>query len=123
MFTRIDRKSKGLIDKNGISDYMVSNGFNDCEPDAFLPILQYFDLDGDLKLKYADFLQVVLTCERPDLRAETTQRPSQMMTEYDELPKRLESTMANLLVKERAMHEVWESHRGGIKNSMPDFSL
>lgn len=43
---------------------MTGNGYNDSEPDQFLPILQYFDLDGDLKLKYHDFLQLVLTCEK-----------------------------------------------------------
>ena len=96
------------MDKHGISNFMKGNGYNDSEPDQYLPILQYFDLDGDLKLKYHDFLQLVLTCEKAELRAEATQRPSQAMTEFDELPKRLEGTIANLIVKERAMHEVWE---------------
>lgn len=45
-------------------------------PEDFIFMVTYFDLDGDGKLNYHDFLQILLPCDNPYLRSAATQRPN-----------------------------------------------
>jgi Ca2+-binding EF-hand superfamily protein len=55
-FKRIDRNNTGLIDKKSLCQFMRENGFRELEPEDFLSLIRYFDLDVDKKLNYHDFL-------------------------------------------------------------------
>jgi hypothetical protein len=51
---------------------MRENGYRELEPVDFTQMIRYFDLDGDDKLNFHDFLQIFLPCEDTFLRAAAT---------------------------------------------------
>ena len=55
-FKRIDRNNTGYISGSALCKFMRENGFRELEPDDFARMIKYFDLDGDRKLNYHDFL-------------------------------------------------------------------
>ena len=71
-FKRLDRNGTGLISPKPICQFQRENGFRELEPPDFQSMIQYFDLDGDKKLNYHDFLQVVLPCDNAFVRAAAT---------------------------------------------------
>lgn len=73
---------------------MIDNQCNDFLIDEFIPLLAYFDLDKDLKLKYRDWLQLVLTCSDLIVRAGATQRNSKLLENDEVLPMRVERALA-----------------------------
>jgi hypothetical protein len=91
---RIDRKQTGKIDKYALEQFLIVNQCNDFLIDDFIPLLAYFDLDKDLKLKYRDWLQVVLTCSDLIVRAGATQRNSKLLEHDEVLPMRVERALA-----------------------------
>lgn len=91
---RIDRKQTGKIDKYSLEQFLIVNQCNDFLIDDFIPLLAYFDLDKDLKLKYRDWLQVVLTCSDLNMRANATQRNSNLLEHDELLPMRVERALA-----------------------------
>ncbi len=91
---RIDRKQTGKIDKYALEQFLIVNQCNDFLIDDFIPLLAYFDLDKDLKLKYRDWLQVVLTCSDFNMRASATQRNSKLLEHDEVLPMRVERALA-----------------------------
>jgi len=44
-FKRIDRGNTGLIDKKSICQFQRENGFRELEPNDFLLVISYFDMD------------------------------------------------------------------------------
>ena len=105
-----------------IQRYLSVNGYADqFTNDDVNRFIAYFDLDNDLRLKYHDWLQVVLTCENSVLRATTTQRNQKLMGEGEELSTRVERQMSMLLFKEIQFHQKWEELKHTCKNAM-DFT-
>ena len=73
-------------------------------PEDFRNTIKYFDLSGDNKLNYHDFLQIILPCDDAYLRAAVTQRPNNEMPRNEFLPMRVERALSQLLFKEARMH-------------------
>jgi hypothetical protein len=44
-FKRIDRGNTGFIDKTSLCQFERENGFRELEPNDFLTVIRYFDLD------------------------------------------------------------------------------
>lgn len=85
-------------------------------------MVTYFDLDGDGKLNYHDFLQILLPCDNPYLRSAATQRPNQELYPNEFLPMRVERAMSQLIYKEVKMHLKAENIKRSLESSY-DFSV
>ena len=85
-------------------------------------MITYFDLDGDGKLNYHDFLQVLLPCDNPFLRSAATQRPNQELHTNEFLPMIVERAMSQLIFKEVTMHLKAENIKRSLESSY-DFSI
>lgn len=93
-FRRIDRQCLGLLDSRQLCQFVRENGFRELEPSDFATMIAYFDLDGDKKLNYHDFLQVLLSCDDGFLRAAATQRPSHDVAGCQFLPCSVEKLLS-----------------------------
>lgn len=71
-FKRIDRNNTGYIGTKEICQFERENGYREVSPEDFIFMVTYFDLDGDGKLNYHDFLQILLPCDNPYLRSAAT---------------------------------------------------
>ena len=74
------------------------------EPTDFTNMISYFDLEGNSKLSYHDFLQILLPCDDAYLRAAVSQRPNNEMPRNEYLPMRVERALSQLLFKEARLH-------------------
>ena len=68
-FRRIDHANTGFIDADQLTQFQRENGYRELEPGDFSQMIKYFDLDGDQKLNYHDFMQLLLPCNDSYLRA------------------------------------------------------
>lgn len=93
-FKRIDRNGTGFLDAKELCQFERENGYREISPEDFIFFVNYFDLDGDAKLNYHDFLQVLLPCDNPFLRSAATQRPNQELYPNEFLPMRVERAMS-----------------------------
>lgn len=71
-FKRIDRGNTGFINAQSLAQFERENGYRELEQEDFISLVRYFDLDGDSKLNYHDFLQILLPCDDAYLRAAAT---------------------------------------------------
>jgi hypothetical protein len=67
-------------------------------------MIAYFDLDGDRKLNYHDFIQILLPCEDSFLRAAATQRPNNELPKGEYLCIRVEKALSQLIFREVRFH-------------------
>lgn len=88
------------MDKTALCQFCRENGFRELEPEDFTAFVRYFDLDGDKKLNYHDFIQVLLPCENAFLRAAATQRPNNEVPKGEFLHKSVERALSQLIFKE-----------------------
>lgn len=116
-FKRIDRNNSGLIDKKSLCQFQRENGFRELEPDDFSSLVRYFDLDGDRKLNYHDFLQILLPCDDSYLRAAATQRPNNDLPKCEFLPMRVERALSQLIYKEVRFQLKADQIKRNIENS------
>ena len=121
-FKRIDRANSGLIDKKAFCQFQRENGFRELEPEDFTGLIRYFDLDGDKKLNYHDFLQILLPCDDSYLRAAATQRPNNEIPKCEFLPMRVERALSQLLYKEVRYQLKTDQMKRNIENSY-DFTF
>lgn len=121
-FKRIDRESTGLISKKSLCQFQKENGFRELEPDDFDTMIAYFDLDGDSKLNYHDFLQIILPCDDSFLRAAATQRPNGEIPKCEFLSARIERAMSQLLFKEVRFHLKADQMKRTLENAY-DFTF
>lgn len=55
-FRRIDRNGTGFIGVKELCHFERENGYREVSPEDFIFLVNYFDLDGDQRLNYHDFL-------------------------------------------------------------------
>ena len=55
-FRRIDQANTGFINAEQLTQFQRENGYRELEPGDFSQMIKYFDLDGDQKLNYHDFM-------------------------------------------------------------------
>lgn len=121
-FKRVDRSNCGFIGTQEICQFEKENGYREVSPEDFIFLLTYFDLDGDGKLNYHDFLQILLPCDNPYLRSAATQRPNQEIFPNEFLPMRVERAMSQLIFKEVKLHLKAENLKRSLETSY-DFSV
>jgi Ca2+-binding EF-hand superfamily protein len=80
-------------------------------------MIAYFDLDGDGKLNYHDFLQIVLPCDDSFLRAAATQRPNSDIPKCEFLSARIERALSQLLFKEVRYHLKADQMKRTLENA------
>lgn len=73
--------------------YHVSEG------EAF-ELVRFFDSNGDARLTFQEFIQMLLPCEDNILRNATLDRPSRRVGRYDYLPRDIEQAMTAVIEKE-----------------------
>jgi Ca2+-binding EF-hand superfamily protein len=99
-FERIDRDMSGQVDSFELINFLRDNScYHVSESEAF-NLVQFFDSNGNNRLSYQEFLQIVLPCENNVLRHITLDRPSRRITRYDHLPRDIELSITNILEKE-----------------------
>lgn len=121
-FKRLDRNASGFIGTKELCQFERENGYREVSPEDFIFMVNYFDLDGDGKLNYHDFLQVLLPCDNPFLRSAATQRPNQELYPNEFLPMRVERAMSQLIFKEVKLHLKAENIKRSLESSY-DFSV
>ena len=121
-FKRIDRNNTGFISCNAFCQFQRENGFRELEPEDFQGIVRYFDLDGDKKLNYHDFLQILLPCDDAYLRAAATQRPNNEVPRNEFLSMRVERALSQLLFKEVKLQLKSDQIKRNIESSY-DFTF
>lgn len=88
-----------------ILNYLRDNGIhNFTEADCYY-VVKFFDSDEDGKLNYPDFMQCILPCDNPYLRAVATQRPNVYINKFDYLTIDIERDVTKLLVAEIELHK------------------
>ena len=74
-------------------------------------IINYFDNSGEQRgrLRYDDFLQVVMPCDAPHLRALIAQRPNLPRPSHGYLAPKVEYELAKLLEMEIHFYRITEA--------------
>lgn len=88
-----------------ILNFLRDNGIhNATEADCYY-LVKFFDSDEDGRLNYPDFMQMVLPCDNPSLRATATQRPNAYINKFDYLTLDVERDLTKLLMAEIELHK------------------
>ena len=99
-FERFDRDMNGQITSFEIINFLRDNSvFHISEGEAFT-LVQFFDSNGNNRLSFQEFLQMILPCENNVLRNITLDRPSRRVTRYDTLPRDIELSITSVIEKE-----------------------
>jgi Ca2+-binding EF-hand superfamily protein len=116
-FCRLDRNEDGFVVPMDLVNFMRENGVMGMTEADFYYVIKFFDSDEDGKLNYPDFLQIVLPCTNPKIRAMTTQRSMGDCRPSDFLTLDVEQDLSRLLKMEATLHsesedlkERFESH-------------
>ena len=72
LFQRIDRNEDSFVTSIDFLNFLRDNGIhNITEADCYY-VVKFFDSDLDGRLNYPDFMQMILPCDNPELRAVAT---------------------------------------------------
>ena len=72
LFQRIDRNEDSFVTSVDLLNFLRDNGVhNITEADCYY-VVKFFDSDTDGRLSYPDFMQLLLPCDNPTLRAQAT---------------------------------------------------
>ena len=89
-FQRLDRDYSTQISSHEIVNFLRDNSvYHVLESEAY-NLVQFFDSNGNGRLSFQEFLQMVLPCEDNLLRNMTLDRPSARIGRYDHLPRDIE---------------------------------
>lgn len=99
-FQRIDRLAKGYITARDVLHFMRDNGYDQTEENECKHVCRYFDAQAEDRLHYIDYLQILLPCDQPYLRAQATQRPTYPVEKDSFLPYEVEQALAKLFGRE-----------------------
>ena len=72
-------------------------------------LIDFFDSDGNKRLVFNEFLQMVLPCEDNILRNITLDRPSRYVGRFDRLPADIEIALTNVIEQEVNLQRKLES--------------
>lgn len=109
--------NKGQLDSTDIQRLLQKNGLV-VQVSDIVPVLKWYSQRNDGKLSYADFMNIVLPANNPQLRQQVTQRQKQSTeTSYE-----IEYALSRVLHKEVQIWECLNSHKCDLL-SQPDFDL
>lgn len=99
-FQRLDRDYSTQISSHEIVNFLRDNSvYHVLESEAY-NLVQFFDSNGNGRLSFQEFLQMVLPCEDNLLRNMTLDRPSARVGRYDHLPRDIELALTSVIEKE-----------------------
>ena len=99
-FERFDRDSNATIVSHEIINFLVDNFVTHvAEPEAF-ELVKFFDSDGNCRLTFDEFIQILLPCEDMVLRNITLDRPGRRVGRFERLPHDIELAITSVLEKE-----------------------
>lgn len=84
--------------------------------------VNYFDTSNDGRLCFKDFLQIVLTCEKPVTRASASQRQNYAVSPREPFPALVEAKLFTLFQLELSLALTSEMLRQGLVSQF-DFNL
>jgi len=99
-FERLDRNFSNLLSSGEICNFLRDNGIYHVQEHEAYALVQFFDSDGNGRLNFQEFLQMLLPCEDNILRNITLDRPSRRVGRYDNLPRDIELCMATIIEQE-----------------------
>ena len=121
LFQRIDRGEDSFVTSVEILNFLRDNGIhNVTEADCYY-VVKFFDSDVDGRLNYPDFMQMVLPCDNPQLRAAATQRPNVYISKFDYLTLDVERDLTKLIMHEIELHRKSEKLRQHLESAL-DYS-
>ena len=108
-FQRLDRDYSGAITSREICNFLRDNNVYHVSESEAYTLVQFFDSNGDGRLSFQEFLQMVLPCEDNFLRNQTLDRYAQRVGRYDFLPRDIELALTSVLEKEIDLQRRLES--------------
>jgi len=94
-FKRLEHYSKGSLNISDILKFLSESKITHIE-EFCAAFIQRYDLDGDCKLKYSEFLNAVLPANNPVLRAAATQRANYGVGQDKTLPYQVEYALTRV---------------------------
>ena len=79
---------------------MRDNAVHHCSYSELQSLISFFDSNGDRRLVFNEFLQMVLPCEDNLLRNMTLDRPSRYVGRFDRLPSDIELALTSVIEQE-----------------------
>jgi Ca2+-binding EF-hand superfamily protein len=120
-FQRLDRTKNDCIQSVDILSFLKENGVQATEKECYY-VLKHYDVDGDNKLSYIEFLKIILPAFDPKLHEEACTRPITKVDKVGVLHYDIEYSLTQLIEKEIVMYRTVEKVRGQL-NSRFDFSI
>jgi hypothetical protein len=108
-FQRLDRDYSLQISSRELGNFLRDNGIYHCLDSELHNLICFFDSNGNQRLSFQEFLQVVLPCEDNYLRNRTLDRPSRHVSRYDYLPRDIELALSSVIEKEIDLQRRLES--------------
>ena len=99
-FQRIDRDMSNSIGSREINNFLRDNSVYHVSESETFTLTQFFDSNGNNRLSFQEFLQIVLPCEDNFLRNRTLDRPARRVGRFDQLPRDIELALTNVFEKE-----------------------
>lgn len=99
-FQRIDRDYSLQISSREFGNFLRDNGIYHVLDSELHNLIVFFDSNGNQRISFQEFLQIVLPCEDNYLRNRTLDRPSRHVSRYDYLPRDIELALASVIEKE-----------------------
>ena len=99
-FERIDRDASGSISSIEICNFLRDNGVAHVGESECYNLVSFFDSDGNKRLSFQEFIQLLLPCEDNVLRNITIDRPSVRVGRFDRLPVDIEHAITAVIEKE-----------------------
>lgn len=99
-FERLDRDASNWISSKELVNFLRDNAVvHVSDPEAY-DLVKFFDSDGNGKLSFQEFIQMLLPCEDNVLRNITIDRPSIRVGRFERLPSDIELGIAAVITKE-----------------------
>ena len=108
-FDRIDRDASAEITSREICNFLRDNGIYHVSDSEAHNLVMFFDNNGNGRLSFDEFIQMILPCEDNFLRNLTLDRPARYVGRYDHLPRDIELALANVIEKEIDLQRTLES--------------
>lgn len=99
-FERIDRDATGTVTSIELVNFLRDNGVAHISEGEAYNLICFFDSDGNKRLSFQEFIQILLPCEDNVLRNITIDRPSVRVGRFDRLPVDIEHAVTAVLEKE-----------------------
>lgn len=100
-FERVDRNLHNTVNSHDIYNFLRDNAIYSVTEGEVFNLVKYFENDLNYSLSYKEFSQIFLPCEDSRLRNDIlSRRPMVRIGRYERLRLDIESTLAEIILKE-----------------------